>query len=68
MYSSVDKLNLGVKIVEFFLRNVLPVLNFQRRNSSLKKIEAIDNGRSIRLIPYPFQIYSTFFLALYKLT
>ena len=34
LYPSVDKLSLGVKIIEFFLRNVLPVLNFQRRNSS----------------------------------
>ena len=51
--------------MEFFLRNVLPVLNF---SATLKKIEAIDKGRSIRLIPYPFQIYSIFFFALYKLT
>ena len=34
LYSSVDKLSLGVKIIEFLLRNVLPVLNFQRQNSS----------------------------------
>ena len=67
LYSSVDKLSLGFKIMEFFLRNVQPVLNFQRRNSSWKKIEAIDKGRSIRLIPYPFQIYSIF-SAWYKLT
>ena len=63
LYSSVDKLSLGVKIIEFFLRNVLPVLSFQRRNSSWKKIEAIDKGRSIRLIPYPFQICSIFFFS-----
>ena len=34
LYSSVDKLSLGVKIIEFFLSIVLPVLTFQRRNSS----------------------------------
>ena len=47
---------LGVKIMEFFLRNVLPVLNF---SATLKKIEAIDKGRSIRLIPYPFLVCYT---------
>ena len=42
--------------MEFFLRNVLPVLNF---SATLKKIEAIDKGRSIRLIPYPFLVCYT---------
>ena len=43
------------------------MLNFSATKHSWKKIEVIDKGRSIRLIPYPFQIYSIFFL-LNKLT
>ena len=56
---------LGFKIIEFFLRSVLPVLNLTKH--SWKKIEAIDKGRSIRLIPFLFR-FIPFFFALYKLT
>ena len=57
---------LGVKIIELFLRNVLPVLNFY---SDETKFEAIAKGRrAVDTISFSDLFYFFFFNALYKLT
>ena len=56
---------LGVKIIELFQRNVLPVLNFY---SDETKFEAIAKGRSaVDTISFS-DLFHFFFNALYKLT
>ena len=56
---------LGVKIIELFLRNVLPVLNFY---SDETKFEAIAKGRrAVDTISFS-DLFFFFFNALYKLT
>ena len=43
MYSSVDKLSLGVKIMEFFLRNVLPVTVYGHGFRELRRMLMREN-------------------------
>ena len=59
---------LGVKIIEFFLRNVLPVLNFSKDETFLKENWSNRQRKKYTVNTIPFQIYSIFFFALYKLT
>ena len=57
---------LGVKIV--FLRNVLPVLNFSKDETFLKENWSNRQRKKYTVNTIPFQFYSIFFFALYKLT
>ena len=57
---------LGVKII--FLRNVLPVLNFSKDETFLKENWGNRQRKKYTVNTIPFQIYSIFFSALYKLT
>ena len=59
---------LGVKIIEFILRNVLPVLNFSKDETFLKEYWSNRQRKKYTVNTIPFQIYSIFFFALYKLT
>ena len=59
---------LGVKIIEFFLRNVLPVLNFSKDETFLKENWGNRQRKKYTVNTIPFQFYSIFFFALYKLT
>ena len=59
---------LAVKIIEFFLRNVLPVLNFSKDETFLKKNWSNRQRKKYTANTIPFQIYSILFFALYKLT
>ena len=57
---------IGVKII--FLRNVLPVLNFSKDETFLKENWSNRQRKKYTVNTIPFQIYSIFFFALYKLT
>ena len=57
----------GVKIIDFFLRNVLPVLNFSKDETFLKENWSNRQRKKYTVNTIPFQIYSIFF-PWYKLT
>ena len=57
---------IGVKIIEFFLRNVLPVLNFSKDETFLKENWSNRQRKVYTVNTIPFQIDSIFF-PLYKL-
>ena len=57
---------LGVEII--FLRNVQPVLNFSKDETFLKENWSNRQRKKYTVNTIPFQIYSIFFFALYKLT
>ena len=59
---------LGAKIIEFFLRNALPVLNFSKDETFLKENWSNRQRKKFTVNTIPLQTYSIFFFALYKLT